>query len=399
MTFIRHIPGTVPVTPPARHPRARGVGVLGLHEGRTLLVSLATRTSHAYPVAGCDASEEKLAASRGVGTGLFLTTDYDAMLGRPDVDIVAVYTPDSMHAGHVVRAFDAGKDVICTKPLVNSVADARRVLEAGRRTGRRLLVGQSTRFFEPFLRQRAAFERAELGDLELADAHYIHRMDWYYAKSPWAGTDTDWVFLGLSHPIDLLRWYLGPIRRVQALASTSALGREHSLAGRDVYVVNCVSERGVLGRAMGHYGVHELPTARNCIELMLYGSRGSSLAQYHDMRYVHTGEGRGDKGAEGRSGRSFEPGALAEVVEDCLYAGRQYYFNSEVHGMHYGEFANYADHFAAALINGTPASPELEEGIDTFCVMEAVRRSAATGQPVELEPIRLEAGLQGARSA
>jgi predicted dehydrogenase len=72
--------------------------------------------------------------------------------------------------------------VICTKPLVNSVADARRILAAARKTKRRLLVGQSTRFFEPFLRQRAAFERGELGALELVDAHYVHRMDWYYAK-------------------------------------------------------------------------------------------------------------------------------------------------------------------------------------------------------------------------
>ncbi len=399
MGFIRHIPGTVPVERPERRPRALGVGVLGLHEGRTLLLALATRTSRAYPVAGCDRSEEKLAASRAELPELFYTSEYDVMLARPDVNIVAIYTPDASHGEHITRAFEAGKHVICTKPLVNSVADARRVLEAGRRTGRRLLVGQSTRFFEPFLRQRAAYARGEVGEVELADAHYVHRMDWYYAKSPWAANETDWVFLGLSHPIDLLRWYLGPIAQVHALGNTSALGREHGLKARDVYIVNCVSERGVLGRAMGHYGVHELPTARNCIELMLYGSRGSSLAQYHDMRYVHTGEGpaaageRRDKGAEGPRGRGFEPGALTEVVEDFLYAGRQYYFNSEVHGMHYGEFANYAEHFAAALIDGTPAAPELEEGIDTFCIMEGVRRSAESGRPVDVAPIRREVGL------
>ena len=48
--------------------------------------------------------------------------------------------------------------------------------------------------------------------------------------------------------------------------------------------VGMLSQSGALGRAMGHYGVHELPTARNCIELMLYGTGGTSLAQYHDMR-------------------------------------------------------------------------------------------------------------------
>lgn len=375
MGFITHIPGTLPIASKPRHPRALGVGVIGLHEGRTLLLAM-NRCSAVYPVAGCDVSGEKIAASRAELPDLFYTTDYGAMLDRPEVGIVAIYTPDHLHGEHIVRAFEAGKDVICTKPLVNSMADARRVLEAGRRTGRRLMVGQSTRFFEPFLRQRAAFEGGEVGEVELADAHYIHRMDWYYDKSAWVAEKTDWVYLGLSHPLDLLRWYLGPIASVQALASRSSLGTAHGLKGRDIYAVNVVSERGVLGRAMGHYGVHELPGARNCIELMLYGSRGSSLAQYHDMRYIHTAADGG------------------EVTEDFLYAGRHYYFNSEVHGMHYGEFANYAEAFARAIIEGTPRSPDLEEGVGTFCLMEAVRRSAAGGGVlVGMAPILAEAGL------
>jgi predicted dehydrogenase len=372
--FITHIPGTLPIRTRPRDPRALGLGVVGLHEGRTLLLAM-NRCTKIYAAAGCDLSEEKIAASRAELPGLFYTSDYGAMLARPEVRVVAIYTPDYLHGEHITRAFEAGKDVICTKPLVNSMADARRILETGRRTGRRLLVGQSTRFFEPFRRQRAAFERGELGQIELADAHYLHRMDWYYEKSPWVAEKTDWVYLGLSHPLDLLRWYLGPIRSVQASGSRSALGAEHGVRGRDVYVVNTLTERGILGRAMGHYGVHELPTARNCIELMLYGSKGSSLAQYHDMRLIKTAP-------DG-----------SEVTEDFLYAGRHYYFNSEVHGMHYGEFANYAEYFAGAILDGTPHSPDLEEGVETFCLMEAVRRSAESGQTADLAPLRREAGL------
>jgi predicted dehydrogenase len=370
LSFLSHIPGTNPVQAPPRRPRAKGVGVIGLHEGRTLLLAL-SRCSKAYPVAGCDLTQEKLASSRAELPGLFYTADYAAMLARPEVDIVAIYTPDHLHAEHIVAAFGAGKDVICTKPLVNSTEDARRVLAAGRRTGRRLLVGQSTRFFESFRRQRALYDRGDLGRLELADAHYIHRMDWYYDKSPWAATKTDWVFLGLSHPIDLLRWYLGPIREVHAFASRSTLSGERS-AGNDVYIVNVWSESGIPGRALGHYGVHELPTARNCIELMLYGSKTSSLAQYHDMRHIYAAP-------DG-----------TEITEDHLYAGRHYYFNSEVHGMHYGEFANYAEYFAGGLIDGTPCSPELEEGLHTFAIMESVRRSATTGRPVKVADIAAE---------
>ncbi|HEX9374275.1 MAG TPA: Gfo/Idh/MocA family oxidoreductase, partial [Roseiflexaceae bacterium] len=187
-----------------------GVGVVCLHEGRTMLVAL-DRTTRCHAVAGCDLRAEKIAAARAARPDLFYTTSYDELLARPDVRIVSIFTPDALHAEHVVRAFEAGKDVTCTKPLVPSIADARRVIEAARRTGRRLLVGQSTRFFESFQRQRTAYEHGEIGQIELVDAHYIHRMDWFYKKSPWAASESDWIFLGMSHPIDLVRWYLGRI--------------------------------------------------------------------------------------------------------------------------------------------------------------------------------------------
>ena len=249
------------------------------------------------------------------------------------------------------------------------------VLAAGRRTGHKLLVGQSTRFFEPFRRQRSAFESGQLGELELVDAHYVHRMDWFYEKSPWAATETDWIFLGMSHPIDLVRWYLCRIDEVHAYGARSALGQRYGLTGNDVYVVNLRSSQGKIARAMGHYGLRQLPSARNCIELLLFGTKNTSLAQYHDMKYRETRE-------DG-----------TEVCEDPLYEMRHYYFNSEIHGMHYGEFANYAEHFAMAILENTPYSPGLEEGVETFCVMEAIRRSVTRGAPVQIGPLLEEAGL------
>lgn len=353
----------------------KGIGVAGLHEGRTLLVAL-QRTTLARAIAGCDLEENKIAAARKEMPDLFYTRSYKEMLSRHDVDIVAIYTPDAVHGQNIVEAFEAGKDVICTKPFINSMADAQKVLEVGRRTQRKLLVGHSTRFFEPFIRQRRAYEKGHYGELELVDAHYIHRVDWFYEKSPWAATDTDWIFLGMSHPIDLVRWYLGPIEEVHAYGYTSALGKKYGLQSRDVYVVNLLSTSGKIARAMGHYGLREIPSARNCIELLLCGTNNSGLAQYHDMRYKYTN----DDGTE--------------VCEDPLYELRHYYFNSEIHGMHYGEFANYTDYFTDALINNKPYSPNLEEGIETFCVMEAVRRSVQTGKPVAVEPLLREVGLK-----
>jgi predicted dehydrogenase len=354
--------------------KKKGIGVVGLHEGRTLLVAL-ERTSYTYAAAGCDLRNEKIEEARRERPNLFYTNDYDEMLKRQDVDIVAIYTPDSDHGEHIEKAFYAGKDVICTKPLVNSVGDAQRILKAGRETGRKLLVGQSTRFFEPFRRQRKAFEEGYLGQLEFVDAHYMHRMDWFYEKSPWAVTDSDWIYMGMSHPIDLIRWYLGRIKEVQAYGYTSQLAKDYGYRYYDIYTVNFKAEDERLGRAMGNYGYRELPSARNAIELMLFGDKNTSHAQYHDMKYRYTR----DDGTE--------------MLEDPLYELRHYYFNSGIHGMHYGEFANYADYFAEALINNEQYSPDLEEGVETYLVMEAVRESSRTGKVVQLAPYLGNIGL------
>jgi predicted dehydrogenase len=351
-----------------------GIGVVGLHEGRTMLVAL-SRATHCHAVAGCDLRAEKIAAARAALPDLFYTTSYDELLAQPDVQIICIFTPDALHAEHITRAFEAGKDVICTKPLVPAADDARRVRDAALRTRRKLLVGQSTRFFESFQRQRAAYERGEIGELEVVDAHYIHRMDWFYEKSPWAATESDWIFLGMSHPIDLVRWYLGRIEQVHAYGRLSRMGARYGRQGFDSYVVSLRSADGRIARALGQYGMVELPTARNAIELVLWGTDGTSMAQYHDMRYYATR-------ADG-----------TEVIEDALYAKRAYYFNNETHGMHYGEFANYADYFARCLIAGLPHSPDLAEGLETFCVMEAIRRSAHTGAAVPIQPLLDEIGL------
>lgn len=89
-----------------------------------------------------------------------------------------------------------------------------------------------------------------------------------------------------------------------------------------------------------------------------------------------------------------------EITEDPLYALRRWYFNNDVHGMHYGEFANYLDAFAGAIREGSPVSPDLLEGLETVAVMEAARRSASGGgRPVALEPLYEEVGLEAPSSS
>lgn len=353
-----------------------GVGVVGLHEGHTLLVALRA-SGLCRAVAGCDISEEKRAAAAeainawgGVSSPdhppFQITDQYAELLANPRVQIVAIYTPDTLHADQIEQAMRAGKHVICTKPLINDPADIPRLRQAAQETGMRLQVGQSTRFGEPFLRQREDFEQGKLGEIEVVDAHYNHRMDWYYEKSPWTVTDTHWAYLGLSHPVDLVRWYLGEIAEVHAFGTLTALGEAHKMRTPDAITVNLRARNGRIGRVLGNFGVHELSTARSMIECFLMGSAGSSLARYPDLRYTYH-DARG-----------------IEIEEDMHHAMAGYHYRHELKGMHYGEFCNYTDYFARCLLDGTPNSPDLEEGLSTVLVMGAIVESLETGQPVRL---------------
>jgi predicted dehydrogenase len=364
-----------PVDDSAAKADVLGLGVVGLGEGRTALMA-SLRTRNVRPVMGCDLDEQLISAARSDFPDVDYTTDFDAMLANPAVDVVGIYTPDPVHARQIVAALDAGKHVVCTKPVVDGLDSAAAVLEAARRNSGKLIVGQSTRFFESFRRQRRGFETGGVGRLEVVEAHYTHRMDWYYADRPWVARDADWIFLGMSHPIDLVSWYLGPIERVSAFGMRSQLAEDAGGKSFDVVTANMMDAQGRIGRVFGHYGMHELPRARNSIECMLYGTAGTSLAKYHDMEYLYTGE-------DG-----------VEHVEDALYEYRHYHFNNEVHGMHYGEFANYLQYFAEAILEEKEYSPGLEEALRTLCVMEATRISAVDGgSPVAVGPLAESIGL------
>lgn len=337
-----------------------GIGVIGLHEGHTLLIALRA-SGMCKAVAGCDISVEKRSAAKEAAPQIEVYADYDEMLSREDVQIVAIYTPDKYHAEHIERAFLAGKHVICTKPLINNPEEGDKLREAAGRSGMRLQVGQSTRFYEPFQRQREQFERGAIGDVEVVDAHYNHRMDWYYEKSPWTVSETHWAYLGLSHPVDLVRWYLGPLKEVQAAGTITELGKRYGMTTPDAISVNLIAESGRIGRVLGNYGFHELPKARALIECFLMGSEGSSLARYPDLRFTY-----------------HDPRGV-EIEEDFHHAMSGYYFRHELKGMHYGEFCNYADYFAGKLCSGEPNSPDLEEGLTSVQVMGAIVRSLETG--------------------
>ena len=103
------------------------LGILGLGEGRSV-ISAALSSPHWEIGNICDLNES-LCQQRCKEFGLTdYTTRYEDLLRDPQIDVIGIYTPDQLHSLHIRMALEAGKDVICTKPLMTSLEDANELL-------------------------------------------------------------------------------------------------------------------------------------------------------------------------------------------------------------------------------------------------------------------------------
>ena len=253
------------------------IGVAGLGHGRTLLGANQPENS-ALPVrvtALCDAQQDKLEAlGREFGIDA-LTSDFDELVARSDLDIIGIYTPGPLHAQQIVAALDAGKHVMVTKSMVYTMAEIEQVVEAVDRSGKVLLVTQSLRGRYDFMEAKRACDAGEIGDLFMAEAHYMHDLRSVYEYSPWrVEMPQDLILGGACHPIDLLRWFMGDIDEVHCYGLRSGVAPDYPQ--EDNFVINAKFTSGKIGRIANFLGVihpHEVPMN----SLTVYGTRGTIL--------------------------------------------------------------------------------------------------------------------------
>jgi predicted dehydrogenase len=350
-----------------------GLGVLGLGEGRSIIS--AALNSKLWTVSLlCDLNPE-LGAQRKHEFNLDrLTTSYDEMLADKTVDVVGIYTPDHLHADHVIKALLAGKHVICTKPFLNDLSRARDVLQAAKRSGKALMVGQSSRFFAPFARQRRHFESGVFGDLITIETYYNADHRWFLKKG-WAKTDSfKWLYGGLSHPVDLLRWYLPDVAEVMGYSSVSGNGRRLGLKHDDTFQFVFKSSGGIPARVSGTYNSPVTPLQRDSnMSCILRCENGASQGDYYDLRY------------------SWKLGERSQV--ETFEDSDAYYFRFGGHSHHAGEYQNYIEYFARCIHARQPPKPDAREGIVTVALMQAMEESCASGRPVKLKSVLARHGL------
>ena len=153
-----------------------GVGIIGLGMGANMLAINQDATSRLQVRALCDSNTEllqRLEKQHGVP---FVTTDYRELVSRPEIDVVGIYSPDYLHVEQIEAATAVGKHIICTKPMVVSLEEARHVVRLVRAAGVKFLVGQTSRFVPRFMAAKKLYDDGDLGRPLFAEAHYVHDM-------------------------------------------------------------------------------------------------------------------------------------------------------------------------------------------------------------------------------
>lgn len=188
------------------------MGIIGVG-GRGGLARHWQDSGRAEVVAGCDISDKQLAAFKErFGPHVFVTKDYRELLDRDDIDAVAVTSPDFTHEEYATAALEAGKHVFCEKPLAITTEGCDRILEAWRRSGKKLMVGFNMRYMRQIRTMKEIVDSGAIGEVKAAWCrHFVGRGgDFYYHD--WHATRKNTTGLLLqkgTHDIDVIHWICG----------------------------------------------------------------------------------------------------------------------------------------------------------------------------------------------
>ena len=344
-----------------------GVAVVGISLngiGNRHITSVIENTS-TEPVMICEVNEE-WAKDRSEKYGVPYCTDYHELLGREDVDIAIICTPDHLHAQMVADFLAAGKHVLCEKPLALTKEDCQKILDAEKKSSAKLMVGQICRKTPAFVKAKQIVDEGVIGDITYIESEYAHnysimpihwRNSYEIPRHPFTG--------GACHSVDLLRWVCGNPTEVFAYGNHKLLGPEYGPC--DDTMCSLMKFPGdVVGRVFVSIGCMSPGTG---IRTLIYGTKGTIVMTNNDR---HITLYLADFGFE---------------KSDKILGKSQLYKNGIQIPIGLGSHntsAELAD-FIDILSNDKAVGITAREGADTVAVCEAAIESSKTGLPVTIQ--------------
>jgi predicted dehydrogenase len=323
------------------------------------------------------------AAARRLGWAAW-ETDWKRLVDRDDVDLVDVCTPGSSHAEISIAALEAGKHVLCEKPLANTVAEAEAMADAAARAaerGVRAMVGFNFRRVPAVALARRLVAEGRLGAVRHVRAAYLgaHLVDpefplvWRLrAEEAGSGALGD---LG-AHAIDLAQYLTGD--RIAGVAGlTETFVRERPLPGGGgargpVTVDDAAAFVGrFAGGALGSFEATRFATGHDeGLRVEVNGERGSVIWELGALNELRLFDATDEPTTQGfrriQVTRAAHPYAGAWWPEGHTI-GYEHTFTHEVRDL------------LAAIAAGRDPEPSFADGLAVQRVLDAVQRSAAAG--------------------
>jgi predicted dehydrogenase len=314
-------------------------------------------------------------------------TDWRALIARDDVDLVDIAAPGDLHAPIAIAALEAGKHVLCEKPLANTLAEAeamKAAADAAYPRGARAMVGFNYRRVPALALARRLVEQGRIGPLRHVRAVYLQDwladpetpMTWRMrAERAGSGALGD---LG-AHVVDLARYLTGDeIAVVSAVSATFV--RERPMAdgtgNGTVTVDDAVVFAGRLASgALASFEATRYATGRkNGLRIELNGAKGSlafDLERLNELEFFDAGDDSTDSG--------FRRILVTESSHPYLSG---WWPPGHTLGWEH-TFTHQARDLVTAIAAGDQPSPSFADGLAVQRVLDAVARSAASGNSWE----------------
>ena len=150
----------------------------------------------------------------------FYSSVEELLSAHPEVEVVNICTPNGLHAQHSYTALDAGKHIVCEKPMALTKADCETMIFKALQNQKTVFCVMQNRFSPPSVWLKKIVEEKIIGEIYMVQLNcYWNRDDRYYKKGGWKGTqelDGGTLFTQFSHWIDLLYWIFGDMKDIQA---------------------------------------------------------------------------------------------------------------------------------------------------------------------------------------
>lgn len=197
----------------------------------------------------------------------------DLLQNEKGIDVVAVCSPNGLHAQHAIKALKAGFHVLCEKPMAITVRDCGEMIKAAEQANRRLFAIKQNRFNPPVAAVKQIIEEGRLGRIYSIQLSCFWNRNKDYYRDSWKGTkelDGGTLFTQFSHFIDLLYWMIGDVKNVQAYMANYA--HKDIIEFEDTGVVILEFYNGVIGTLNYTVNSHEKNMEGS---LTIFGEKGT----------------------------------------------------------------------------------------------------------------------------